>query len=135
MVVATCVVGQANRLDAYMTTWIITPGVTHPAAEDGALFHAVEDDEEPGHPRHHDTRHMVTMTGALGLLIGPKMRRGDTLKVAGAEAGRQLRVDLVQHGQQFSFDVGTHEIWTPEELVRWLDGMLQPGDTLEYLPY
>lgn len=81
----------------------------------------------------HDTRHLPDRLAALRFLVQHKLRMGDTIRMAGPDTGNVLHISTAMHGQQLFFDVGTHEVSTPEELIRYLDGMLQPGDTVTYL--
>ena len=116
-------------------TWTITaPAQPWPTtnAEASDQFWAVEDcGTSPD--RHHDARHFASQSSALNFLFGHKMKIGDTIKMGDAEEGRTVDVLFVRQGERIHYDVGTHVIPTPEELIRYLDALLQPGDTVRYL--
>lgn len=110
--------------------WTITAGVEHPDLP-GELFWEVNGDGgDTSNPRHWPDRY-----AAISFVITHHMKRGDTLHMAGADTGRILRVGLVKIGETIEFDVGTRQIPNPAELIDWLDTTLQPGDTVNYLPY
>lgn len=119
-----------------MINWTLTEGVEHPDAP-GEVFwevNGVGADPNSPHQDPHDPRHFPKRVAALAFLL-TKMKRGDTLHIAGADTGRVLRVGYVLTGDKIVFDVGTRTIDDPYSLVGWLDSMVKPGDTVAYLPF
>jgi hypothetical protein len=114
---------------AAVTEWTIDPGASY-GGETFCSVNGTAPGEGGADP--HDERHFPSQTSALNFLFGHKMKIGDVLTVAG-DGGRALDVDMVRRGERICYDVGTHEISTPEELIRYLDGLLQPGDSVRYL--
>lgn len=113
-----------------MINWTLTEDVEPEGAAAGSKFVQIEgDDADP-----HDPRHFPNRLAAIAFLISHKMKRGDTLHIAGADTGRILRVGYVRVGDAIEFDVGTRQIPNPAQLIEWLDTTLVEGDTVSYLP-
>lgn len=119
-----------------MINWTITPNVEPKGVPAGTKFwevNGVGADPDAPHQDPHDARYYPDQLGCLHFLIGMKMKMGDTMRVAGADTGRILRVNLVKIGDKFEYDVETRQLANPEELIEWLDMQLRPGDTVAYL--